>query len=116
MRVPPAEGDPRRVRGPRQLIWPSSRSFPARAACKFSALPGAAQRPTSSLVFPPLLEAVGSTVTFGIFALINLGSTIFAIKLAPDTRGRTPDELEDDFRTHDAAHFVHASPANVHGS
>jgi hypothetical protein len=65
------------------------------------------------LVFPPLLEAVGSRVTFGIFALINPGSTIFAIKLAPETRGRTLDELEDDFRTHDAAHFVHASPANV---
>ena len=69
-----------------------------------------------SFVFPPLVEAAGSTVTFGIFALINLGSTIFAIKLAPETRGGMLEELEADFRAHDAAHFVHASPANVHGS
>jgi major inositol transporter-like SP family MFS transporter len=69
-----------------------------------------------SFVFPPLVQAAGSTVTFGIFALINLGSTIFAVKFAPETRGRTLEELEDDFRTHDAAHFVHTAPANAHGS
>jgi MFS transporter, SP family, major inositol transporter len=69
-----------------------------------------------SFVFPPLVAAAGSTVTFGIFALINLGSTIFAVKFAPETRGRSLEELEDDFRSHDAAHFVHTAPANVHGS
>jgi major inositol transporter-like SP family MFS transporter len=69
-----------------------------------------------SFVFPPLVAAAGSTITFGIFALINLGSTIFVMKYAPETRGRTLEELEDDFRTHDAAHFVHKAPANVHGS
>jgi major inositol transporter-like SP family MFS transporter len=69
-----------------------------------------------SFVFPPLVAAAGSAVTFAIFALINLGSTIFVTKYAPETRGRSLEELEDDFRTHDAAHFVHSAPAKVHGS
>lgn len=69
-----------------------------------------------SFAFPLLVGAAGSTVTFGLFALINLGSTIFVMKFAPETRGRTLEELEDDFRTHDAAHFVHTAPAGVHGS
>jgi MFS transporter, SP family, major inositol transporter len=69
-----------------------------------------------SFVFPPLVAAAGSTVTFGIFAVINLVSLIFAVKFAPETRGRSLEELEDDFRTHDAAHLVHSAPANVHGS
>ncbi len=68
-----------------------------------------------SFVFPPLVATVGSTVTFGIFALINLGSTIFVTRYAPETRGRTLEELEDDFRTHDAEHFVHEAPAGVRG-
>jgi MFS transporter, SP family, major inositol transporter len=37
-------------------------------------------------------------------------------KFAPETRGRTLEELEDDFREHDAAHFVHEAPSNVYGS
>jgi major inositol transporter-like SP family MFS transporter len=69
-----------------------------------------------SFVFPQLVEAAGSTLTFGLFALINFGSTFFVIKFTPETRGRTLEELEDDFRTHDAAHFVHEPPAGVHGS
>jgi major inositol transporter-like SP family MFS transporter len=69
-----------------------------------------------SFIFPPLVAAAGSTVTFGIFALINLGSTIFVLKFCPETRGRSLEELEDDFRQHDAAHFVHRAPADVHGS
>ena len=69
-----------------------------------------------SFVFPPLVATAGSTVTFAIFALINLGSTVFVTKYAPETRGRSLEELEDDFRTHDAAHFAHSAPANVHGS
>jgi MFS transporter, SP family, major inositol transporter len=69
-----------------------------------------------SFIFPPLVAATGSTVTFGIFALINLGSTLFVTKFAPETRGRSLEELEDDFRTHDPAHFTHTAPTNVHGS
>lgn len=68
-----------------------------------------------SFVFPPLVEALGSTPTFALFAAINVGSWFFAKKFAPETRGRTLEELEDDFRTHDAAHLVHEAPAGVRG-
>jgi hypothetical protein len=43
----------------------------------------------------------------------------FALRLTVvffvQTRGRTLEELENDFREHDAAHFVHQAPAGVHG-
>ena len=69
-----------------------------------------------SFVFPPLVGALGATLTFGLFALVNVGSFFFVAKFAPETRGRTLEELEDDFREHDAAHFTHAAPVCVHGS
>ncbi len=69
-----------------------------------------------SFVFPLLVGALGSTLTFGLFAIINAGSVFFALKFCPETRGRTLEELEDDFREHDAAHFAHTAPVGVHGS
>ena len=59
-----------------------------------------------SFVFPQLVAAAGATVTFGLFVLINIGSIGFVAKFVPETRGRTLEELEDEFRTHDAAHLV----------
>ena len=41
-----------------------------------------------SFAFPPLVAALGATLTFGLFALINLGSILFVKKFAPETRGR----------------------------
>jgi MFS transporter, SP family, major inositol transporter len=69
-----------------------------------------------SFAFPPLVASLGATLTFGLFALINVGSILFVKRFAPETRGRTLEELEDDLREHDAAHFVHDAPANIHGS
>jgi MFS transporter, SP family, major inositol transporter len=69
-----------------------------------------------SFVFPPLVAAVGPTVTFGLFVLINLGSLAFAVKFCPETRGRSLEEIEDDFREHDAAHVAHRPPVGVYGS
>ena len=60
-------------------------------------------------------DALGATPTFGLFALINVGSWFFVKKYAPETRGRSLEELEDDFRTHDPEHFVHEAPAGVRG-
>jgi major inositol transporter-like SP family MFS transporter len=50
------------------------------------------------------------------FAVINAASFLFVRRYMPETRGRTLEELEDDFRSHDAAHYVHEAPAGVHGS
>ena len=69
-----------------------------------------------SFVFPNLNKTLGSTGTFGIFVLVNIVSIWFIWKFVPETRGRRLEELEDDFRTHDATHLVHAAPAGVYGS
>jgi MFS transporter, SP family, major inositol transporter len=53
---------------------------------------------TISLVFPQLVQAAGATATFGIFVLINLLSIFFVARFVPETRGRTLEELEDEFR------------------
>ena len=68
---------------------------------------------THSFSFPILGKSLGPTATFGIFVAINILALIFVYKFVPETRGRTLEELEDDFRTHDAAHFVHEAPAAV---
>jgi hypothetical protein len=47
-----------------------------------------------------MVAALGATLTFGLFALISCGSIFFIFKFAPETRGRSLEELEDDFRTH----------------
>jgi major inositol transporter-like SP family MFS transporter len=68
-----------------------------------------------SFAFPPLVAALGATLTFGLFAVINAGSIFFVKKYAPETRGRSLEELEDNFRSHDAEHFVHEAPVGVRG-
>jgi major inositol transporter-like SP family MFS transporter len=69
-----------------------------------------------SFVFPLLVGALGATLTFGLFAIVNAISFLYVWKFCPETRGRTLEELEDDFREHDAAHLVHTPPAGVYGS
>jgi major inositol transporter-like SP family MFS transporter len=69
-----------------------------------------------SFVFPLLVGALGATLTFGLFAIVNAISLLFVWKYCPETRGRTLEELEDDFREHDAAHPVHTAPTGVYGS
>lgn len=68
-----------------------------------------------SYVFPLLAEAVGATVTFGLFVVINRVSIAFVAKFVPETRGRSLEELEDDYRTHDRGHLVKTAPAGVRG-
>lgn len=53
---------------------------------------------TISFVFPLLNDAAGATVTFGLFVLINLVSIVFVAKFVPETRGRTLESLEAEFR------------------
>jgi MFS transporter, SP family, major inositol transporter len=69
-----------------------------------------------SFMFPIVAEGLGSTPVFLVFAVINAVSFLFVRRFMPETRGRTLEELEDDFRTHDATHYVHEAPAGVHGS
>jgi major inositol transporter-like SP family MFS transporter len=70
-----------------------------------------------SYVFPYMITNLGSSGTFGVFAGINVGSLIFCIMFMPETRARTLEELEDEFRSHGARDpLVHEAPAGVYGS
>ncbi|STY34773.1 sugar porter family MFS transporter [Listeria fleischmannii] len=54
-----------------------------------------------ALVFPILLAAVGLAFTFLIFTIFNILSYIFTYKYAPETRGKTLEEIELDFKFDD---------------
>src|SRR5688500_6917097 len=71
---------------------------------------------TISLLFPQLVDALGATGTFGIFVLINLLSIGFVSRYVPETRGRTLEELEDEFRMHPGKVVLRAAPVTVPGS
>ena len=51
-----------------------------------------------SFAFPIVNENLGSTGTFGLFVLVNLISLGFVAKFVPETKGRTLEELDDQFR------------------
>ncbi|MBU8829982.1 sugar porter family MFS transporter [Mycolicibacterium goodii] len=53
-----------------------------------------------SFLFPLLNNALGSTGTFGLFVLVNLGSWMFVRQLVPETKGTSLEELEERFEAH----------------
>lgn len=52
-----------------------------------------------ALGFPPLLEAVGVGWLFAGFALICLAALYFTVKAVPETKGRSLEEIEEQFKT-----------------
>ena len=55
-----------------------------------------------SLLFLPLLNAVGGAVTFFIFALINVGAVFFTKAFIPETRGKSLEQIEQEARARTA--------------
>ncbi|MFP7492180.1 sugar porter family MFS transporter [Terribacillus saccharophilus] len=53
---------------------------------------------TISLTFPVLLSAIGLSSTFLIFVVLGIGAILFIQKFLPETKDRTLEELEQDFR------------------
>jgi major inositol transporter-like SP family MFS transporter len=51
-----------------------------------------------SLVFLPLLEAVGGRTTFLCFVVMSVLCLLFTVRFVPETRGRTLEEVEEDLR------------------
>jgi major inositol transporter-like SP family MFS transporter len=52
-----------------------------------------------SFAFPIVNEALGSTGTFALFVIVNLISLFFVARTVPETRGRSLEQIENDFRT-----------------
>ncbi|MCD2188968.1 sugar porter family MFS transporter [Actinomycetospora soli] len=52
-----------------------------------------------ALVFPPTVEAIGIAPTFFIFVVLGLVALVFTHRYVPETRGRSLEELEADFRS-----------------
>nr|MBD3622624.1 sugar porter family MFS transporter [Sunxiuqinia sp.] len=50
-----------------------------------------------TIVFPVMLEKLSGGITFLIFALICLVNLLFVIKYVPETKGKTLEELEQEF-------------------
>lgn len=71
---------------------------------------------TISLVFPQLVQAAGATATFGLFVLINLLSIFFVARFVPETRGRTLEELEDEFRSSGGRVVLRSAPVTTAGA
>ncbi|NNC22637.1 sugar porter family MFS transporter [Salinisphaera sp. USBA-960] len=52
--------------------------------------------------FPPVVTALGIGSTFFIFAVIAVLGVIFTVTMVPETRGKSLEECEDQFRTQNA--------------
>lgn len=62
-----------------------------------------------SFLFPLLNTALGSTGTFALFVVINIGSWLFVRKYVPETKGTTLEELEERFEAQGAQPVTVAS-------
>ncbi|MDO9379646.1 MAG: sugar porter family MFS transporter [Nocardioidaceae bacterium] len=51
-----------------------------------------------ALAFPPVVEAIGISSTFFIFVALGLAALVFVHRTVPETRGRSLEELEAQFR------------------
>ncbi|MFB9375935.1 sugar porter family MFS transporter [Kineococcus gynurae] len=51
-----------------------------------------------ALGFPPVVEALGIAPTFFVFAALGLAALVFIHRTVPETRGRTLEEFEEEFR------------------
>lgn len=52
------------------------------------------------LFFPTLVAGIGISYTFFLFAAVGVLSILFVKTMVPETRGRSLEQLEEDFRTH----------------
>jgi MFS transporter, SP family, galactose:H+ symporter len=52
-----------------------------------------------SLTFLSLLQVLGPSWTFWLYALLTIGSLVFSYSLVPETKGRTLEEIEQTWRS-----------------
>jgi len=51
-----------------------------------------------SITFLTLVEVLGPSLTFWVYALLAIASWLFSYYLVPETKGRTLEEIELSFR------------------
>ena len=51
-----------------------------------------------AFLFPPMVEAFGISNTFFVFFILGLLAIWFTFKMVPETRGKTLEEFEDEFK------------------
>jgi MFS transporter, SP family, galactose:H+ symporter len=56
-----------------------------------------------SITFLTLVELLGPSLTFWVYALLAIASWLFSYYLVPETKGRTLEEIEHSFRSRHAA-------------
>jgi MFS family permease len=56
-----------------------------------------------SFTFLTLLESLGASLTFWLYAVLAIASWLFSYYLVPETKGRTLEEIEQSFRQSRAA-------------
>jgi MFS family permease len=67
-----------------------------------------------ALFFPALVDGIGITGVFFIFAAIGAIALFFVITQVPETRGRSLEALEEDVETGAIFNIRKASPVLVH--
>lgn len=80
-----------------------SEMFPMRIRSMANGLSVFAMQMTNfsiAFMFPMLLEGIGLTMTFFLFSLIGIAGGIFAVFFAPETQGKTLEQLEKHFKKH----------------
>ena len=60
-----------------------------------------------SFLFPIVVAAFGISTTFFVFAVLNALALVFVVTTVPETRGRSLEQLEEDFAT--GAISIHGS-------
>ena len=53
-----------------------------------------------AFMFPIMLDSIGLTMSFFCFAAIGVAGGIFAILFAPETQGKTLEQIEKHFKKH----------------
>jgi hypothetical protein len=52
-----------------------------------------------SLTFLTLLETLGATATFSLYAILSVAAWLFSFYFVPETKGRTLEQIEAFWRT-----------------
>ena len=47
-----------------------------------------------TLIFPPLVASLGSAAAFMMFAVLSVGAFVFTLRVVPETKGRSLEEIE----------------------